>query len=217
MPIVNARNTSKPNLLDFMSDKPYMRKELLEQLWQSGSRIEQLGQEYNNDQIEKLGFQMKTSLQFYQQNVGNNYGLILELDADGNILGSLHSTNGINSFISEALEGESDSPQERVLYIGSFGYPHILRLAIRKPASEIANSLGASGSSIGAQTIVSFNEPAASFASMFGMKANPSRSQYSPVAPSASSSSLVPSFVNSSASSPLHHWNHLRIPFIRHK
>ncbi|KAH7646847.1 strictosidine synthase domain containing protein [Dermatophagoides farinae] len=160
MPIVNARNQSKPNLLDFMSDKPYLRKELLDIYAKMGSRIEQLGQEYQNEQLERLGFQMKTSLQFYQQNVGNNYGLILELDANGNILGSLHSVAGVNSFISEALEGESDSPNERVLYIGSFGYPYILKLVIRKPAIDVASRLAVAAAAQ-AQTIVSLNDPAA--------------------------------------------------------
>ena len=158
MPIVNARNQSKPNLLDYMSDKPYLRKEILDQYFSIGSRIEQLGQEYGSEQLEKLGFEMKTSFQFYRQNIGNNYGLILELDVNGNILGSLHSTNGVNSFISEALEGESDSPLQRILYIGSFGYPYILRLVIRRPATDIANSLTANLAG-NARAIVSFNEP----------------------------------------------------------
>lgn len=156
MPIVNARNQSKPNLLDFMSDKPYLRKEILDQYFAIGSRLEQLGQEYGSEQLEKLGFEMKTSFQFYRTQIGNNYGLILELDANGNILGSLHSTNGVNSFISEALEGESDSPLERILYIGSFGYPYILRLAIRKPAADLASSLMAGGS---ARALLLNNDP----------------------------------------------------------
>lgn len=156
MPIVNARNQSKPNLLDFMSDKPYLRKEILDQYFAIGSRLEQLGQEYGSEQLEKLGFEMKTSFQFYRTQIGNNYGLILELDANGNILGSLHSTNGVNSFISEALEGESDSPLERILYIGSFGYPYILRLAIRKPAADLASSLMAGGS---ARSLLLNNDP----------------------------------------------------------
>ena len=147
MPIVNARNQSNPSLLDWMSDKPYLRKEILDQYNLIGTRLEQLGQEYGNEQLEKLGFEMKTSFQFYRMNIGNNYGLILELDAQGNILGSLHSPAGVNSFISEALEGESESPLERVLYIGSFGYPYILKLAIRKPAIDIAAQLNAAGTS----------------------------------------------------------------------
>src|SRR5699024_6486194 len=80
-----------------------------------------------------------------------------------NILGSLHSTNGVNSFISEALEGESDSPLERNLYIGSFGYPYILRLVIRKPAIDLASSLTASAAGR-AQAMVNLNEPLASMA-----------------------------------------------------
>lgn len=213
MPIVNARNQSKPNLLDYMSDKPYLRKELLDQYLRMGSRVEQLGQEYGNEQLEKLGFQIKTSQQFYQQNIGNNYGLILELDATGNILGSLHSVAGVNSFISEALEGESESPNERVLYIGSFGYPYILKLVIRKPASDLAQSLSASG----ARAIVSLNDPSPS--SQFVSYA-PFRAQYAAMSPSSLSSQFLLPLANGSAipvMSPA--WNHLRLsPFhIRHR
>ena len=201
MPIVNARNQSKPNLLDFLSDKPYLRKEILEQYLAAGSRLEALGQEYGSEQLEKLGFEMKTSFQFYRQNVANNYGLILELDAAGNILGSLHSPNGVNSFISEAVEGESESPLERVLYIGSFGYPYVLRLAIRKPAVDLANSLTASASAR-AQALLNMNsvEPLASMAASTRPVTG-----YSPIitaSPSSISTSLTSGLGASAAAAP---------------
>ncbi|KPM08032.1 hypothetical protein QR98_0065450 [Sarcoptes scabiei] len=197
MPIVNARNQSKPNLLDFMSDKPYLRKELLDLYQKIGTRIEQLGQEYQSEQLERLGFTMKTGLQFYQQNIANNYGLILELDAQGNILGSLHSVAGVNSFISEALEGESDSPNERVLYIGSFGYPYILKLIIRKPAVDVAQRLASSATGQ-AQTIVSINDPST-------IRMIQQRSQYSPVLAisNMASTSSVPGITSIGMISPL--------------
>ncbi len=33
--------------------------------------------------------------------------MILEMDKDGRILGSIHSVDGTNSFISEAIEGKN--------------------------------------------------------------------------------------------------------------
>lgn len=198
MPIVNARNQSKPNLLDYMSDKPYLRKEILEQYLSAGSRIEALGQEYGNEPLEKLGFEMKTGFQFYRQNIANNYGLILELDASGNILGSLHSPNGVNSFISEAVEGESESPLERVLYIGSFGYPYVLRLAIRKPAVDLANSLTASASAR-AQALLNMNGSGVgvtgeTLASSASTRPNASSTQigYTPIISPGSGASMSP-------------------------
>ena len=137
MPVVNARNESNTNLLDWMSDKPYLRQEILREYSKIGTTIEEMGQQYKNEKLEKLGFTMKTGQQFYTQNIANNYGLILELDANGNIIGSIHSTNGINSFISEAVEGHSDNPDERVLFIGSFGYPYILKLIVKKPIYDL--------------------------------------------------------------------------------
>ena len=106
MPIVNARNVSNPSLLDWMSDKPQVRKEILDHYQYIGNSVEQIGQKWKNERLERLGFTMKTGLQFYQQNVGNNYGMILEMDKDGRILGSIHSVDGTNSFISEAIEGK---------------------------------------------------------------------------------------------------------------
>lgn len=137
MPVVNARNESSSNLLDWMSDKPYLRKEILDNYARIGTAIEHLGQQYKNEKLEKLGFTMKTGQQFYSQNIANNYGLILELDANGNIIGSIHSPHGTNAFISEAVEGPSDNPDERVLYIGSFGYKYILKLIVKKPIYDL--------------------------------------------------------------------------------
>ncbi|CAG2102611.1 unnamed protein product [Medioppia subpectinata] len=138
MPIINARNVSNPNLIDWMSDKPWLRQELLDKYTDIGNSIEELGKKEKNDRLEKLGFSMKTGSQFYTQNVANNYGLILEIDANGKILGSIHSTDGANSFISEAVEGPSDNPYERVLYIGSFSYPYILKLTIPNFSQDMA-------------------------------------------------------------------------------
>ena len=106
MPIVNARNQSNPNLLDWLSEKPWVRQELLDKYMQFGDSVEQLGQHLKNDQIERLGFSLKTGQQFYQQNIANDYGLILEFDANGKIIGSLHSIDETNSLISEAVEGK---------------------------------------------------------------------------------------------------------------
>src|SRR5699024_7989401 len=50
-----------------------------------------------------------------------------------------------------------------ILYIGSFGYPYILRLVIRKPAADIASSLTASAAGT-ARAVLNFNEPLTSMA-----------------------------------------------------
>jgi hypothetical protein len=138
LPIVNARNVSNPSLIDWLSDKPWLRQEILDKYTEIGNNIEDLGKKWKNEKLERLGFSLKTGSQFYTQSVANNYGMILEMDANGKILGSLHSIDGANSFISEAVEGPSDSPYERVLYIGSFGYPYILRLTIPNFSQDVS-------------------------------------------------------------------------------
>ncbi len=135
---MNARNVSNPSLIDWLSDKPWLRQEILDKYTEIGNSIEDLGKKWKNEKLERLGFSLKTGTQFYTQSVANNYGMILEMDANGKILGSLHSVDGTNSFISEAVEGPSDSPYERVLYIGSFGYPYILRLTIPNFSQDIS-------------------------------------------------------------------------------
>jgi len=138
MPIVNARNVSNPSLLDWLSDKPWLRQEILDKYTDIGNNIEELGKKWKNERLERLGFGLKTGNNFYSQNVANNYGMILEMDANGKVLGSIHSIDGTNSFISEAVEGPSESPLERILYIGSFGYPYILKLSIPNFSADMA-------------------------------------------------------------------------------
>ena len=138
LPIVNARNVSHPNLIDWMSDKPWLRQEILDKYTDIGNNIEELGKKWKNERLERLGFDMRTGWQFYAQNIANDYGMILEMDANGKILGSLHSVDGRNGRITEAVEGPSDNPYERVLYIGSFGYPYILSLKIPNFSQDMA-------------------------------------------------------------------------------
>ena len=62
--------------------------------------------------------------------MSNDYGLVLELDANGRLLGSLHSMDGINHRLSEVVEGPTENPYERVLYMGSYVNQYILKLTI---------------------------------------------------------------------------------------
>lgn len=148
MVILNARNVSSQNLLDWMSDKPWLRQEILEQYSKIGNNFEELGQQWKNERLDRLGFQMKAGFQFYSQNVANNYGLLLEFDGNGKIIGSIHSTDGRNSLLSEAVEGPSDNPSERVLYLGSFVYPYVLRLVVKKPIYDLPLFQSLSGDNI---------------------------------------------------------------------
>lgn len=95
-----------------------------------GQKIEVLGSKWANSNLEKLGFRLKNLHFFYDEAMSNDYGLILELDANGRLLGSLHSIDGTNFRLSEVVEGPTENPYERVLYMGSYVNPYILKLSI---------------------------------------------------------------------------------------
>lgn len=95
-----------------------------------GQKMEMLGSKWSNNNLERLGFRLKNLHFFYDEAMSNDYGLVLELDANGRLLGSLHSIDGINFRLSEVVEGPTENPYERVLYMGSYINQYILKLTI---------------------------------------------------------------------------------------
>lgn len=127
---MNARNVSSPSMLDWLSDKPWIREEIMQNFTALGQKIESLAAKWSNSHLEKLGFRLKNLHFFYEEALANDYGMILELDSNGRLLGSLHSIDGTNYRLSEVVEGPTENPYERVLYIGSYTNPYILKLTI---------------------------------------------------------------------------------------
>lgn len=117
-------------MIDWLSDKPWIREEIMQNFTALGQKIEMLGSKWSNANLERLGFRLKNLHFFYDEAMSNDYGLVLELDANGRLLGSLHSTDGNNFRISECVEGPTENPYERVLYMGSYVNQYILKLTI---------------------------------------------------------------------------------------
>ena len=130
LPVVNARNVSSPSMIDWLSDKPWIREEIMQNFTALGQKMETLGSKWSNANLERLGFRLKNLHFFYDEAMSNNYGMILELDSNGRLLGSLHSMDGTNHRISEVVEGPTENPYERVLYMGSYVNQYILKLTI---------------------------------------------------------------------------------------
>lgn len=130
LPVVNARNVSSPSMIDWLSDKPWIREEIMQNFTALGQKIEVLGSKWGNSNLERLGFRLRNLHFFYDEAMSNDYGLVLELDANGRLLGSLHSVDGTNHRISEVVEGPTENPYERVLYMGSYINQYILKLTI---------------------------------------------------------------------------------------
>ena len=127
---MNARNVSSPSMIDWLSDKPWIREEIMQNFTALGQKIEMLGAKWTNSNLERLGFRLKNLHFFYDEALSNDYGMVLELDSNGRLLGSLHSIDGSNFRLSEVVEGPTENPYERVLYIGSYSNPYILKLTI---------------------------------------------------------------------------------------
>jgi len=117
-------------MIDWLSDKPWIREEIMQNFTALGQKIEVLGSKWSNSNLERLGFRLRNLHFFYDEAMSNDYGMILELDANGRLLGSLHSIDGTNYRISEVVEGPTENPYERVLYMGSYSNPYILKLII---------------------------------------------------------------------------------------
>lgn len=117
-------------MIDWLSDKPWIREEIIQNFTALGQKIEVLGAKWANANLEKLGFRLKNLHFFYDEAMANDYGMVLELDANGRLLGSLHSMDGQNFRISEVVEGPTENSYERVLYMGSYVNPYILKLTI---------------------------------------------------------------------------------------
>ena len=130
LPVVNARNVSSPSMIDWLSDKPWIREEIMQNFTALGQKMEMLGAKWSNSNLERLGFRLKNLHFFYDEAISNDYGLVLELDSNGRLLGSLHSVDGQNFRLSEVVEGPTENPYERVLYMGSYVNPYILKLII---------------------------------------------------------------------------------------
>lgn len=149
LPVMNARNVSSPSMIDWLSDKPWIREEIMQNFTALGQKIEMLGSKWSNSNLERLGFRLRNLHFFYDEALTNDYGLVLELDANGRLLGSLHSIDGTNFRLSEVVEGPTENPYERILYIGSYVNPYILKLTIpnftqdyqqkQKPGGKVTN------------------------------------------------------------------------------
>ncbi|RWS01859.1 Adipocyte plasma membrane-associated protein-like protein [Dinothrombium tinctorium] len=114
-----ARNSSHPALHDILSNKPFLRKAIFRFFHALGSSLEYLGTLSNYVPLKDIGHKVKSSYMIHLVSLlSRTHGLVIEIDANGKILRSLHSPDGHTIYSSEAHEVVEGN--KKVLYIGSF-------------------------------------------------------------------------------------------------
>ncbi|XP_054162193.1 adipocyte plasma membrane-associated protein-like [Oppia nitens] len=126
----SARTASKPSNIDFYMDRPLMRKFLCRFTHLLGSAITSVGDILNVSALQEFGSYFKSGFilgAILFKDSSRNYGMIVEIDINGNIIQTLHGNHEIYTLLSEVREVRINDKQS-VLYIGSFINDYILKL-----------------------------------------------------------------------------------------
>ncbi|XP_023232279.1 adipocyte plasma membrane-associated protein-like [Centruroides sculpturatus] len=110
--LTSGRNASKPNLMDLTSQYPIIKKIFVEFLYFVGFLFRSISQFLYSERFKTLAFEIETGQIFVP--IIPNYGMIIEVNNDGEIIKSLHSPDGKMTYISEILEFQNH------LYLGSW-------------------------------------------------------------------------------------------------
>lgn len=107
-----GRSRDKASALDHVAAYPLVRKSVVRLLYLLGSALKYASTLYDWAPLKDVAARIDNGWILYE--VVPRYGLIVELDASGKIIRSLHSPAGKIHFISEVLEHDGH------LYLGSF-------------------------------------------------------------------------------------------------
>ncbi|XP_077522679.1 adipocyte plasma membrane-associated protein-like [Amblyomma americanum] len=108
----SGRSSDKASVLDHLAPYPLVRKSVVRLLYLLGSALKYASTLYDWAPLKDVASRIDNGWILYE--AVPRYGLIVELDASGKPIRSLHSPAGKIHFISEVLEHEGH------LYLGSF-------------------------------------------------------------------------------------------------
>lgn len=111
---------------------PKVRKAALRVTHLFGFMIEYFGRLFRQAPIIELGYKIKTGSYFYKYVC--NYGMVIEMDANGKILRSFHSPDGRTTLLSEAREVVLNNT--KMLYLGSYVNNYLGKLILPKPVKR---------------------------------------------------------------------------------
>lgn len=108
----SGRSSAKPSVMDHLSAYPLVRKSVVRLLYLLGSALKYVSTFYDWVPLKDVASRIDNGWILYE--AIPKYGLIVELDATGKVIRSLHSPAGKIHLISEVLEHDGH------LYLGSF-------------------------------------------------------------------------------------------------
>ena len=131
--LLSGRTAAKPNELDYYLRKPLLRKLICRVMHMFGTVIHLVGKTFGNQLITEYGQDMKDgkyigSLIFGKAS-GN--GMIIEVDANGQVVDSLHASDTSLTRLSEVREVRV-SGTESVLYLGSYSNDYLGTLTLKR-------------------------------------------------------------------------------------
>lgn len=130
--LVKPRTLLKPTDMDYYLKKPLLRKLVAKFCYLSGNVLEKVGKLLKSDQIEELAISLRTLQIFLPTLFRPDGGMMVEIDANGKILSSIHTDSEDFGLISEVRELPSPQPDQRVFYLGSFAMSYVRKLVITK-------------------------------------------------------------------------------------
>ncbi len=127
----SVRNASNPLLSDRLADVPLLRKFLVRLTYFTGYVVEAVGNLYNFERLQSLGYSLQSGTQFLFLLFASDYGMITEVNSNGKIITAYSSPDGKTTHLSEVCEVKG-AKGERILYIGSYSNSYLARLAVKK-------------------------------------------------------------------------------------
>ena len=134
MALFSGRTAIKQNELDYYLKKPLFRKLVCRLFHLFGSAIQCVGNLFKNDLITEFGQNIKNGHKLANMifnDESTDYAMIIEIDANGVIVDSLHASDPSLTRLSEVREVRV-SDKETVLYIGSYINSYLGKLTLKR-------------------------------------------------------------------------------------
>ncbi|KAH9417720.1 hypothetical protein DERP_011431 [Dermatophagoides pteronyssinus] len=131
--LFTGRNQYKPSFyLDIMAKHPYLKRTYFRLIRLLGFSIETIANLLSlffndNDYLKQFGHNIRVANFMYP--FVAEYGMAVEIDSNGRLIGSLHSPDGYTNQLSEIYEYHNNG-KERYYYIGSYSNQYLGRIIV---------------------------------------------------------------------------------------
>lgn len=125
-----GRNKHNPSLFDKVTEHALLRRFHFRAQRAIGFVIQTIGEISECDYLTSLGYEIRVG-NLMSDHSAKHYGLVIEVDANGNIINSFHDPSGRSSGFSE-LHEVRHTETERHFLLGSFQGHYLGRLVVKK-------------------------------------------------------------------------------------